>query len=61
MEMEFNSLVDTLKRFNSLKIINKNVDSCWVQFSMESQEILESISSVLLEIKEQYPDMIIIL
>ena len=48
MEMEFNSLVDTLKRFNSLKIINKNVDSCWVQFSMESQEILESISCVLL-------------
>ena len=61
MEMEFNSLVDTLKRFNSLKIINKNVDSCWVQFSMKSQEILESISSVLLEIKEQYSCNLLVL
>ena len=51
MEMEFNSLIDTLKRFNNLKIINKNVDSCWIQFSMDSQETLENISMVLLEIK----------
>jgi hypothetical protein len=61
MEMEFNSLIDTLKKFNNLKIINKNVDSCWIQFSMDSQETLENISVVLLEIKEQYPCNLLVL
>jgi hypothetical protein len=61
MEMEFDSLIDTLKKFNNLKIINKNVDSCWIQFSMDSQETLENISMVLLEIKEQYPCNLLVL
>lgn len=54
MEREFNSLVETFKKFNGINVLETILDPPWIHFKSNSEEVLALISSQVVELKEQY-------
>lgn len=54
MEKEFESLVETLKKFEGFSLIDTSIDETWIHFNISSEESLSQISNVVNDIREQH-------
>lgn len=61
MEKEFNSLVETLQKFEGITILGTNSDPPWIHFKAESEKIFVVISSQISELREQHGCAILVL
>lgn len=61
MEKEFDKLVDTLNKFEGIKIIDTSHDQSWIHFKLENENTLNAISTIITEIKDYYPCNLLVL
>lgn len=61
MEKEFNSLVETLKKFEGITVLGTNTDPPWIHFKSEEEKIFVIISAQVSELREQHGCAILVL
>lgn len=61
MKKEITKLIDVLKKFEGFSIIDFNKEGNWIHFSLNSDENLEFISTVISEIRDQYACSLLVL
>ena len=49
MEKEFDKLVNTLNKFEGIKIIDTSHDQSWIHFKLENENTLNAISTIITE------------
>ena len=54
MEQQFNSFIETLKKFDGIEIISTNLDPPWIHFRSEHEYVLSIITNQVAELKEQH-------
>lgn len=61
MEKEFNLLIETLKKFNGVTILETNLDPMWIHFKSEAEKTFNIISAQVSELREQHGCAILVL
>lgn len=61
MEKEFNSLVETFKKFDGIDVLGTSIDPPWIHFKSDSEKVFALISSQVSELREQYGCAILVL
>lgn len=62
MEKEFGNLIDTLKKFEGLEIIDFNlIPKVYVHFKLDSEDTLMKITKVVSELKEYHSCVLLVL
>jgi hypothetical protein len=61
MEKEFEALVNTLNKFQGVKIIDTSKDFSWIHFKIDNGDVLDAVSTLVIEVKDYYPCDLLVL
>jgi hypothetical protein len=61
MEKEFDKLVNTINKFEGIKIVDTSPDQSWIHFKLENENTLNALSTIITEIKDYYPCNLLVL
>jgi len=61
MEKEFELLIEALKKFDGLTLIDTSAEGSWIHFKLTDEKSLVSISNQVSDVKEQHPCSLLVL